>query len=148
FIGLFSRWPTYVHLPPDRALITLSLVHHGQRLHECRALSPEELAKLPPTMRMPTDCPRERAPVAVEIDIDDAPALRKIARPTGGARVGAASMHHRRATEAGSHRIAVRVKDASRDSGFDYERVETVAGRRAQLLVIDFDASRGGITLQ
>lgn len=148
FIGLFSRWPTYVHLPPDRALIKLSLVHHGQRLHECRALSPEELAKLPPTMRMPTDCPRERAPVTVEIDIDDAPALRKIATPSGLARDGAAAMYERLAIEAGSHRIAVRLKDTSRDSGFDYERVETVTLRPAQILVIDFDASRGGITLQ
>ncbi len=147
-IGVFSQWPTYSHLAPDRALIKLSLVHHGQRLHECRPLSPEELAKLPPTMRMPTDCPRERAPLTVEVEIDGARVLRKTAEPTGLSRDGAASIYERLEIGAGTHEIAVRFTDSPREHGFDYERIETVALSPAQILVIDFDAERGGILLQ
>ncbi len=29
-LGLFSRWPVYHHLPPDTALVKLSMVHAGQ----------------------------------------------------------------------------------------------------------------------
>jgi hypothetical protein len=49
---------------------------------------------------------------------------------------------------AGTHRIAVRLKDDARTPGFDYQREAVVTLRPAQILVIDFDPSAGGITLQ
>lgn len=148
FIGVFSQWPTYQHLAPGRALIKLSFIHHGQRLQPCRRLSAEELAKLPPNMRAPLSCPRERAPIVVEVDIDGAPALREIVESTGLSRDGAGSVYRRMETPAGVHRIAVRLSDSARPTGFDFERSATLALRPAQILVIDFDRERGGITLQ
>ena len=82
-IGVFSHWPPYRHLAPDLALIKLSLVHAGQPVGDCRRLDPDELAKLPPNMRAPMQCPRERSPVTVELDIDGTPAARVAAQPSG-----------------------------------------------------------------
>jgi hypothetical protein len=147
-IGLFSGWPRYEHLAPDRALVKLSLVHHGKRLEECRTLSADELAKLPPNMRATQRCPRERSPVTVEVDLGGTPALRVVAPPSGLKHDGASSVYRRVEVPAGPTRITVRVKDDPRSAGFDYERDATVTLAPAQILVIDFDAEKGGITLQ
>ena len=61
-VGYFATAPVYRHLPADQALIKLSFSHSGKLLAECRQRSPEELAKMPPNMRAPMDCPRERPP--------------------------------------------------------------------------------------
>ncbi|GMU67956.1 MAG: hypothetical protein AMXMBFR37_02890 [Steroidobacteraceae bacterium] len=147
-IGVFTRWPAYQHLPPDHALVKLSFIHHGQRLQECRQLSPDELAKLPPNMRAPLSCPRERSPILVEVDIDGVPVLRRSAQPTGLSRDGAASVYQRIEVPAGTHRFDVRLRDSARAGGFDFERSEVLELKPAQILVIDFNAEKGGITLQ
>jgi len=75
-IGVFSHWPPYRHLAGDLALIKLSLVHTGKPVGDCHQRPAEELAALPPNMRAPQTCPRERSPVIVELDIDGEPAAR------------------------------------------------------------------------
>jgi hypothetical protein len=147
-VGVFSSWPPYKHLPADRALIKVSVSHQAKPVGECRKLTPEELAKLPPNMRKPIVCPRERSPISVELDIDGQPALRRVAQPSGLSKDGAAAMYHRMEVAAGTHRVAVRLKDDARTPGFDYQRDAVVTLRPAQILVIDFDPSAGGITLQ
>ena len=69
-IGVFSQWPRYHHLEPDQALVKVSFTRVGKPVGDCRALSAEELAKLPPNMREPMLCPRERSPTTVQVDID------------------------------------------------------------------------------
>lgn len=147
-LAVFSGWPAYAHLAPDRALIRLSITHAGQRLGDCRPLTPEELAKLPPNMRAPTRCPRERAPVTVEVDIDGALAHRQVAQPSGLARDGAAAIYQRIEVGAGAHRIAVRLKDGATGAGFDYTGEAVVTLAAAQVLVIDFDPGARRITIR
>lgn len=147
-IGLFTRWPTYRHLPADHALVKLSIVHLGQRLEKCHQLTPEELAKLPPNMRAPARCPRERSPITVEVDIDGVTVLRQTAQPSGLSRDGAASVYQRIEVPAGAHRFDVRLRDSARTGGFDFERTAMLELQPAQILVIDFNAEKGGITLQ
>jgi len=147
-IGVFSHWPSYQHLQQNQALIKLSFIHHGQRLQECQKISPEELAKLPPNMRAPLECPRERSPITVEVDVDGVAVLRRTAQPSGLSRDGAASMYQRIEVDAGTHRLDVRLRDSSRTDGFDFERNEILSLKPAQILVIDFNAEKGGITLQ
>lgn len=147
-LALFSAWPVYRHLPPGEAVVALSILHQGQRLHECRQLDAEELAKLPPTMRMPTDCPRERAPLLLELDIDGATVLRREAPPSGLSGDGTAALFERLRVPAGPHALAVRLRDSARSEGFDYSGTATVELAPAQVLVIDFDAQRGVITFR
>ncbi len=146
-VGAFSQWPSYRHLESDAALIKLSLVHVGKRLSDCRPLSAQELARLAPNMRAP-DCPRERSPVTVELDIDGAPAARVVSVPSGLSRDGASAIYQRLPVKAGERLLRVRLRDDLRSEGFGYTLERRVTLAPAQVLVIDFDAGKGGITLQ
>ena len=147
-IGTFSTWPTYRHLSADQALIKLSFTHHGKLVSECHRLSPDELAKLPPNMRAPMRCPRERVPVVVELDIDGVPMIRYSAAPSGLSKDGASAVYRRLPVAAGPHRIVVRLKDSAGGTNFDYSLDESVPLKPAQVLVIDFDADKNAITLR
>jgi hypothetical protein len=146
FIGVFSHWPSYQALPPGQAVLKVSFIHHGQRVAPCRPYTAEELAKLPPNMRAPLKCERERAPVHIEVDVDGATVYRHVAQPAGLSRDGASTVYHRLAVPAGEHRIAVRMKDGT-GAGFEHTREATLRLKEAQVLVIDFDPQKGGITL-
>ena len=147
-IGLFSRWPVYHHLGSDQALIKLSFSHTGKPVGDCQVQSAAELAKLPPNMRAPVKCPRERSPVTVEVDVGGVTALRRTAVPAGLSRDGASAVYQRLVVPAGEQRIAVRLNDDARRAGFTHQREATLTLAPAQVLVIDFDAEKGGITLQ
>jgi len=147
-IGVFSRWPTYRHLAADEALIKLSFTHAGKPVGDCRPISEAERAKLPPNMRAPMVCPRERSPVRVEVDIDGRPVVRRSAAPSGLSRDGASAVYQRIVVPAGPQRIAVRLADDARASGFAWQRDVNMTLAPAQILVIDFDAEKGGITFQ
>jgi len=147
-IGVFSHWPPYRHLPPDSALIKLSLVHAGKPVGDCRQRSAEELAALPPNMRAPMECPRGRSAVTVELDIDGEPAVRTEAPPSGLSGDGASAIYERLVVAAGERLIRVRLRDDARSDAFPYTLERRVSLAPAQVLVIDFDTERGGITLQ
>ncbi|HSN31076.1 MAG TPA: hypothetical protein VLU41_00190 [Ideonella sp.] len=146
-LGVFSHWPSYQHLAADQALIKVSFVHPGQRVAECRRRTAEELAKLPPNMRAPMQCGRERAPVRIEVELDGRPAFAAVARPSGLSKDGPSAVYQRLVVPAGTHRLVVRFKDSAGTGGFDQVREADVKLEPAQVLVIDYDASKGGITL-
>ena len=147
-IGYFSGSPPYRHLPADQALIKLSFSHEGQLVSACRQRSAEELAKMAPNMRAPMDCPRGRSPVTVEIDLDGTLAYRHVANPSGLSKDGASTVYHRIPVRAGEHRLAIRLNDDARATGFDYRREEMVTLKPGKVLVIDFNREAGGITLR
>jgi hypothetical protein len=142
-IGYFSTFPRFVVLPEDQALVLLSFSHAGHRQQECRQRTPEELAKLAPNMRIAEDCPRERNPVTVELEIDGQLLYHVEAPPAGLRKDGASTVYRRAAVPAGRHRIVARLRD--RASGdFGYVKEETIDIPAGASLVIDFHASRGG----
>jgi hypothetical protein len=145
-IGVFSHWPTYQALAPDAAVLKVSFIHHGERAQPCRPYTAEELAKLPPNMRAPMKCERERVPVAIEVDVDGRTVYSHVAAPSGLSHDGASSVYQRVVLGAGEHRIAVRMRDVP-GAAFNHVREATVRLAPAQVLVIDFDAEKGGITL-
>lgn len=148
FIGYFSTAPSFRPMEPDQALIKLSFSHHGQHVRECRQRTAEEMAKLAPNMRTPMDCPRERSPVAVEIDLDGAPLYHGVVPPSGVAKDGAATVYRRFPVKAGEHRLAVRLNDSVRIKDFNFSRDEKVRLQPSQVLVIDFSAEKGGVFFQ
>jgi len=147
-IGYFSSAPAYRHFPAGDALIKLSFSHEGKRISACHQRSAEELAKLPPNMRAPMDCPRERSPVTVDIDLDGTLIYRHIAQPSGLSKDGASTVYRRIAVPAGEHRLAIRLKDDVHARGFNYRREELLNLKPGKVLVIDFNQEAGGITLQ
>ena len=147
-IGVFSQWPRYHPIEPGQALIKLSFTRVGKPVGDCRKPSAEEQAKLPPTMRAPEICPRERSPITVQVDIDGRRALDRVALPTGLSKDGAAALYARLVVPAGERRLSVRLSDDVRARATPYQREAKVTLVPGQVLVIDFDAEKGGITLQ
>ena len=64
-IWYFSLSPAYHQLEENQAMITLTMSHVGKHVRECKKISQQELMKLPPNMRKPMDCPRERSPIII-----------------------------------------------------------------------------------
>lgn len=143
-IGFFADSPAYVHHPPDLALIKLSFTHGAERKGECRRLSAEELARLAPNMRRPTQCPRERLPVHVEFALDGNLLYRGTLPPTGLSGDGPSRVYERFPVAPGAHRIAVRLRETARSEGFDRERTEIVELKPGQNFVVDFRPDAGG----
>jgi len=148
FIGVFSHWPTYKPLEQGQALIKVSFSMTGKPVGDCITRTPEELAKLPPNMRKPVECPRERSPVSIEVDLGGKNVLSRTAQPTGIKRDGTSAVYERMPVPAGEQQITVRMKDDVRADGFNHQHQATVKLAPAQVLVIDFDAEKGGITLR
>ena len=62
-VAWLSDRPMYRQIPTGSAVMMLTFVHSADRRGECRRLTPEEIAKLPPNMRRVQDCPRVRRPI-------------------------------------------------------------------------------------
>ena len=142
-IGYFSDRPAHTHFPPDMALIKLSFAH-GARKEDCRRRTDEELAKLPPNMRRPMVCARERLPVGVELLLDGEPLYQAVLPPTGLAGDGPSRAYQRFPVPPGRHELTARLRDTDRAEGFDYERTVVVDLAPAQSLAIDFRGEMGG----
>ena len=144
-IGWFSSNPPYRHLGEGEALLKLSFSHPGQLRSECRRRSAEELQRLAPNMRQEMDCPRERSPVTVKLDLDGGTLAQAVVAPAGLSRDGPSTYYARFPIPAGEHRLAVRINDSVRAPGFNHVREETVRLVPGRILVVDFDPARGGI---
>jgi hypothetical protein len=147
FIGVFSTWPAYQHLLPGQALLKLSFSHPGERVAECRQRSEEELSKLPPNMRAPLECPRERSPVSVELELDGERIAQRLVRPAGLARDGASTWYERFALPAGAHQLEVTVDDSVRAPGPTWEHEDEIVLAPGRVVVVDVDPEQGGIVL-
>ena len=146
FIGYFATSPRYHQVADDVALIKLSISHLGER--ECRKRTPEELAKMPPNMRAPMDCPRERSDIKLEMDLDGQPILRTVLHPTGLYKDGVSTIYRRFEVKAGSHQLAVRMNDNPVKPGFNFVKEERISLKPHQVLVIDFNPDKGGLFFQ
>jgi hypothetical protein len=142
-LAYFATSPAYEPLPPGTALVKLSLQHAGQRKEPCHERSAEELAKLAPNMRAASVCPRERVPVAVEIELDGRTVVSAVVPPSGLARDGTSTLYRRVSVPAGEHRVVARLGDAP-VPGFGHVKDATVSLKPGAILLIDFDAKSGG----
>jgi len=143
-IGFFSNSPAYTHLPPDETLIKLSFRHAGQLKGECRQLSAAELAKLPAYKRKGTqECPRERADVVVELEMDGMRLYHEVLRPTGWAHSSNSNIYRRIIVKAGAHKLKASLRDHAGEQ-FNYTHEETVNLAPGRIMVIDFKAATGG----
>lgn len=147
-VWYFSAAPAYTHLQPDQAVITMAFAHAGARLGECRELSPEELAKLPPNMRAPMECPRERSPVTVELRLDGERIIEQSFQPPGLYNDLGVDVYLSAKVPAGRHRLTVGMNDDVNVQGFTHVHEQTVNLEPAQLLVVNFDSDTGRFYIQ
>jgi hypothetical protein len=146
-VGYFSSAPAYRHIAPDESLVRLSFRHAAQRTQPCRERTPEELAKLAPNMRAQLVCPRQRADVTVELEMDGTPLYRIVAAPSGLGRDGAATVYRRLVVSAGPHQFRARLADDVRGE-FKYTAERSVEIGAGRVLLIDFNAAAGGFVFK
>ncbi len=143
-IGYFSSAPAYVHFPKDMALIKASFSHAGQPKEECRVRTAEELASLPPNMRVPVQCGRERSPVVFDLELDGKVVYRVELPPAGLSRDGVSTVYQRFPVPVGRHHLRARLKDSVRVPDFNYVKEADVELSPAQVFVVEFSARTGG----
>ena len=146
-IGTFSSFPRFSPIAADEALVQVSVVHAAQRKQPCRERSAAELAKLAPNMRAAQDCPRERANLLVEVEVDGNVVLRRSIAPAGFQRDGNAALYKRLAVANGRHRVVARLRDRP-DGDFNYVHEQTLDLKPGGALVIDFAAEKGGFVFR
>lgn len=147
-IGYFASAPAYRHFAADHALIKLTFTHGAKFKGGCRRRTAQELQELAPNMRKPFDCPRDRVPVVIEVDVDGETVYQAALKPSGLHGDGPAVLYRSFPVTAGKHTMAFRLRDTDRTTGFDYERHATVTLKPDQLFVIQFREELGGFTLK
>lgn len=147
-VGLLSVWPRFEMIEEDKSIVTVTFSHAAQRVGECRQLTQEELNKLPPNMRKPADCPRERHPVRLELHSGDRILYQDILLPSGIWSDGKANIYHRVEIVAGIHQLFVGMNDSGGDVGFDFENSETMDIAPGRNVVVRFDPESGQFTIR
>jgi hypothetical protein len=147
-VAAFANWPVYRQTPPGTGIVILSFVHGADRRADCRRLTPDEIAKLPPNMRRVQDCPRGRRPIYVELDVGDRIAYRASLPPSGIAGDGPSRVYERFVLPVGQYDVAVRMRDTARPEGFDFQRNEHITLTPDQMIVIDFRSEPPGFVIQ
>lgn len=142
-IGYFSTTPAYRQLADNEAVLKLSFSHSGQLKFACRERSAEELAKVAPNMRNKLDCPRERAAVLVELDMDGKPLYRVSTPPLGLRKDGAATVYRRLTIPAGAHHFSARLADGP-DGAINFSKDINVDLKPGQVIIVDFLTGSGG----
>lgn len=142
-IAYFSTSPPYRLRADDAALVKLSFSHSAQLVQACRERSAAELAKLAPNMRTKMDCPRQRADVLVELDMDGKSLYRIKTPPTGLRQDGAATVYRRLDIPAGHHLFQARLADGP-DGVFHFARQIDLDLAPGQVLIVDFLTGEGG----
>jgi hypothetical protein len=148
FAASFSNGPTYRQISEGSGVVKLSFAHSANRSGDCRRRTPEELAKLPPNMRNPMDCPRGRRSLATELMIDGNIVFSAELPPSGLSRDGPSQVYRRFVVPSGVHTIIARLRDTPRTSGYDHELKETVNLGAGQSMAIDFRPELGGFILR
>jgi hypothetical protein len=116
-----SQAPWRAHAS-DEAAIRLSWRTVSEPVSACRAPTPEELAALPPHMRMKEICERQHVPFRLRVAIDGEPVRDVLLRPPGARGDRPLYVFEELRVSPGAHRIEVR---------FEEEREEQSGAARA-----------------
>ncbi len=142
-VGYFAAAPPYHHMESGKAQVTLAFGHAGQPREPCRQLTPEELAKLPPNMRRPIDCPRGRSPIRVELLMDQHPLLQLELKAPGLFEDGTVDVYRFVRVPEGRHFFQVRMNDNVRVEGYTHTAEREMVLEGGKLMVVDFSPETG-----
>lgn len=145
-VWYFATSPSIKIIADDEAMITVAFSHAGQLREPCRRLTQEELNKLPPNMRKAEDCPRERSPVKIEIELDGEKLYSETLQPPGLFEDGGVDVYYRKKIPAGVHRLSLKMNDSVRIEGFNHNLDREIDVPPAQILLVGFE-NKSGFTL-
>lgn len=144
-IWYFSTSPVYRQLADDEAILTISFAHAGEIKEPCIKRTQKELMALPPNMRAPMSCTRERSPIVLEMMLDGKPLYSHTAEAPGLYNDSGVDIYHSAKVSAGQHHLAIRMDDSVLKEGFDHVFEQDVSIKPAQILLIGFDSTKGFI---
>ncbi len=147
-VWYFSILPPYHQLEDNQALITFTMSHIGKHIVECKKVSYEELMKLPPNMRKPMDCPRERSPVVMELKLNGEVYFSHTAEPLGLYSDQGIDIYKNLKVPAGKHNIQVWLNDDVKVEGPIYELQKEVMISPEQHLIVQFEPGKNGFTIK
>ena len=142
-IWYFATSPSIRILAEEEAVITIAFGHAGDLREPCRKLSYEEMARLPPNMRKPEDCPRERSPVIIEASLDGNVIYNKSLQPPGLFNDGGVNVYFSGKIPAGNHHFEIKMDDSVREDGFNHIFEQEINIKPAQILLVNFDSQKG-----
>jgi len=143
-VWYFSFNLPYHQLEENQAVVTLSFTHATKLREACRKLSQQELMKLAPNMRLPTDCPRARSPMALELYLDKKLLTKAMVEPTGFHKDQGVNIFKRVKVQAGEHSLRVWMNDDVNIDGPTYSYEKNIVLKPEQQLLIDFNSGTGG----
>ena len=142
-IWYFATSPSIRVIEDDQAMITVAFAHAGETREECRRLSQEELMKLPPNMRKPEDCPRERSPIIIEATLDGKSIYNKTMLPPGIFNDGGVNIFYSSKVPAGKHSFKIKMDDSVRKQGFNHVFEQDIEIKPQQIVLVEFDPLKG-----
>ena len=99
--------------------------------------------KLPPNMRKPEDCPRERSPIIIEAMLDGKTIYSKTMMPPGIFNDGSVNIFYSSKVPAGKHMFEIKMDDSVRKQGFNYQLMQDINIKPAQILLVEFEPLKG-----
>lgn len=147
-IGLLSVWPEYRMLEENEAFVSVTFSHAAKIIGECHQLTQAELDELPPNMRKPMSCPRERHPVYLELRADKEVIFSATLLPSGIWSDGKANVYNRSTIKAGTYLLFIGMNDSGTGDGFDYELSVETEIEPGQNLVVGFDGLSNSFVIE
>lgn len=128
---------------PEASELVVTFKHPGRTSEECRDVSPEEQAKLPPHMRRDRICDRHRPDVRLRISIDGQVVSESSHPPSGLWSDGNSIAVERIPIALGTHRVRVEIGDAPEEDAWSHVTEEEVEFTREARRVVTFDRLAG-----
>ncbi len=135
--------PRHEILASGQGVISLSFSHAGRPKVPCQPLSANELARLPPNMRRPRNCPRARWPIDVELIVNGERIYAGAHAPAGLWDDGPSTVYERFRVPAGAKVITVRLRDSGRTEGHDFAHTAEIRARAGSECGDRFSCRRG-----
>lgn len=135
-------------------VVRLAWQARGEAVEECRRLTPEELARLPPHMRQEERCEEHGLPYRLRVRLDGASVVDELVRPAGARRDRPLYVYRELVLAPGSHALAVdftregalpagaRKDQASTPPQLALDTTVALQARRVLLVTYDDDAQR------
>lgn len=142
-IWYFATSPSIRLIAEDEAMITIAFAHAGDFREPCRKLSQEELLKLPPNMRKPEECPRERSPVVIEASLDGKTIYNESLQPPGIFKDGGVNVYFSGKIPAGKYHFEIKMNDSVRIEGFNHAFEQEISIEPTQILLVTFNTNKG-----
>ena len=119
-------------------MLMFSFKHSGKNISEGAPLTKEELAKLPPHMRVRAPKSTKRFPVYTEVEIDGKRVVSKSYNPGGLKSEGSSYAYEKIITTPGLHKITIRMSDTNSKEKFDYRYDQEIEFKPGRQICLDY----------